>query len=676
MNLFELFVKIGVDDQASGKLKDLGGKLGNGLKTAAKIGTAAVGAAAAGITALTTAAVNNYAEYEQLVGGAELMFGKAFGTVQKNAQEAYRTVQMSQNEYLQQVNGFATGLKTALKGNEKAAADLAHKIIKAEADIVAATGNTKENVQNAFNGIMKSNFTMLDNLQIGITPTKEGFQEVINKVNDWNKANGKATKYQMGNLADMQSALVDYIEMQGLAGYASKEAANTISGSLASAKSAWTNLITGLADGNADIGGLIDNLVTTIVGDGTEANLGVIGNILPAIERALGGAVKLIEGAAPKIIEILPGLVEKILPSLISSATDMVGAFTDVLPSLLSTVIDAIISNGPMLIDAAVGLIDALITAFDDNYEMIIEGAGKIIEHLVSGLVSLLPKILETGLNVLVSLADGIAENIDTLIPTIVDVVLKIVDVLTQSDVLQNLLDAAFVIIDKLSTSIMEATPEVTDAIMLIIEEIVSVLLKPENLAKLVTTAINLIVAIASGLISAIPEIVAGIGEVIDSVVQEWKDTDWKKIGKDVLTGLWNGISDKVSWLKRKVSGVVDKIKGWFTGSSGFDTHSPSKWSAKVFRNVMDGGVVGLEDGLPDLMGGVDDVVGRVKDGMTIDGFGGGISYGHSSGFGGTSIGNITINIDGAKYSDEQSLATAVAEAIQNMTDRRAAVYA
>lgn len=160
MNLFELFIKIGVDDQASSKLSDLSSKLGNGLKTAAKIGTAAVGAAATGITALTTAAVKNYAEYEQLVGGAQLMFGNAYDTVAKNAQDAYKTVQMSQNEYLQQVNGFATGLKTALSGNEQAAADLAHRIVKAEADIIAATGNTAENVQNAFNGIMKSNFTI------------------------------------------------------------------------------------------------------------------------------------------------------------------------------------------------------------------------------------------------------------------------------------------------------------------------------------------------------------------------------------------------------------------------------------------------------------------------------------------------------------------------------------
>jgi hypothetical protein len=160
VNLFELFVKIGVDDQASNKLKDLGGKLGNGLKTAAKIGTAAVGVASAAIVGLTKQSIESYAEYEQLVGGAELMFGDAFDFVKQKSQEAYKTVQMSQNEYLTQVNGFATGLKTALGGNEQAAAQLADRIVTAEADIIAATGNAAENVQNAFNGIMKSNFTI------------------------------------------------------------------------------------------------------------------------------------------------------------------------------------------------------------------------------------------------------------------------------------------------------------------------------------------------------------------------------------------------------------------------------------------------------------------------------------------------------------------------------------
>lgn len=257
MNLFELFVKIGVDDQASGKISTITEKIGNGLAKASKIGVTAV-------ATLGTVAIKTFADFEQLVGGAELMFGDAFETVMNNAKNAYKTVQMSQNEYLTQVNGFATGLKTALGGNEQAAADLAHKIIQAEADVVAATGNSQEAVQNAFNGIMKSNFSMLDNLQIGITPTKEGFQEVIDKVNEWNKANGEATNYQMGNLADMQSALVDYIDMVGMSGYAQKEASGTILGSFASMKAAASDFVTSLIDENADVGDSWNNLKETI----------------------------------------------------------------------------------------------------------------------------------------------------------------------------------------------------------------------------------------------------------------------------------------------------------------------------------------------------------------------------------------------------------------------------
>lgn len=431
MNLFELFVKIGVDDQASGKLSDLSSKLGNGLKTAAKIGTAAVGAAATGITALTTSAVNNYAEYEQLVGGAELMFGKAYDTVAKNAQDAYKTVQMSQNEYLQQVNGFATGLKTALGGNEQAAADLAHKIIKAEADIVAATGNSAENVQNAFNGIMKSNFTMLDNLQIGITPTKEGFQEVIDKVNDWNKANGEATNYQMGNLADMQSALVDYIDMVGMSGYAQQEASKTISGSLASAKSAWSNLVTGIADDNADFETLIGNFVESV---GIAA-----GNILPRIEQSLIGVGDLITSLAPVAVNAISDLIEDVLPSVFKAGISLLTSVGDGIISnfdylvqtafdLILYLSDSLISGADGVIDGAVALVESLAMWIEEYSDVLIEKAVVLIMTIVRGLIENLPKIAVAALEIIRALALGIVDNIPEIVKQIPTVISSIVN--------------------------------------------------------------------------------------------------------------------------------------------------------------------------------------------------------------------------------------------------------
>ena len=286
-NVFELFATISLDtDEYERKLKDSENK----TSTFADVLKAnlASGAIIAGVKKLAgvvadvgKAAYTSYARYEQLASGAQLMFGDAYDFVAEKARNAYKSVQMSQNDYLQQVNGFATGLKTALGGNVQAAAELADKVITAEADVVAATGTTQEAVQNAFNGIMKSNYTMLDNLQLGIAPTKEGFQQLIDKVNEWNAENGEATSYTIDNLADCQAALVDYIEMQGLAGYAANEAAGTIEGSTASMKAAWQNLATGMADSSADMEGLTKDFVDSVFTAGK--------NIIPRVQQIVTG---------------------------------------------------------------------------------------------------------------------------------------------------------------------------------------------------------------------------------------------------------------------------------------------------------------------------------------------------------------------------------------------------
>ena len=188
MNLFELFVKIGVDDQASDKLSGLSSKLGNGLKTAAKIGTAAVGAAAAGITALTTAAVNNYAEYEQLVGGVQTLFGlqgqsleEYAATVGKttdealdewlkyttgerkilnNAEIAYKTAGLSMNEYMETVTSFSASLIQSLDGDTAKAADYADQAIRDMSDNANKMGTDMSMIQNAYQGFAKQNYTI------------------------------------------------------------------------------------------------------------------------------------------------------------------------------------------------------------------------------------------------------------------------------------------------------------------------------------------------------------------------------------------------------------------------------------------------------------------------------------------------------------------------------------
>ena len=160
MNLFELFVKIGVKDEASGNLEKISEKLGKGLKTAAKIGTAAVGAAAAGITALTTEAVKNYAEYEQLVGGVDTLFKKSSKKVQKYAADAYKSSGMSANEYMSTVTSFSASLLQSLGGDTDKAAEYANQALTDMSDNANKMGTDMSLIQNAYQGFAKQNYTI------------------------------------------------------------------------------------------------------------------------------------------------------------------------------------------------------------------------------------------------------------------------------------------------------------------------------------------------------------------------------------------------------------------------------------------------------------------------------------------------------------------------------------
>ena len=167
MNLFELFVKIGVDDQASDKISSLSSKLGGGLATAAKIGAAAVSAAGTAIVAIGKQAIEQYAEYEQLVGGVETLFKQSADTVMGYAENAYKTAGLSANEYMNTVTSFSASLLQSLGGDTEAAAKYADMAITDMSDNANKLGTDMSLIQNAYQGFAKGNMTMLDNLKLG-----------------------------------------------------------------------------------------------------------------------------------------------------------------------------------------------------------------------------------------------------------------------------------------------------------------------------------------------------------------------------------------------------------------------------------------------------------------------------------------------------------------------------
>ena len=369
--------------------KSAGNKFLGGIKGAMKVGAAAVGTASAavfaGVTKITKDAIGAFAEYEQLQGGAELMFGEGYDYIAEHAKNAYETVQMSQNDYLQQVNGFAVGLKTALGGNEEEAAKLADRIVTAEADIVSATGNSTEAVQNAFNGVMKGNYTMLDNLGLGITATKEGMQQVIDSVNEHNAAIGKATNYTMDNVADVQNALIDYVDMQGMAGYAAEEGAQTIQGSVAAMKGAWDNLLVGLADDSADIEQLVQNLMDTIFGKNGEG--GVLNNIIPVVEQVVN-----------TLVDNLPAMLDQLMPVIANLLTKIVSMIIEHLPDILACGVQIVVA-------LATGILQSVAKIAAPVFE-VVKGAAKAVKDKVSSMVA-------AGRELVTGIFKGIKEKTD-----------------------------------------------------------------------------------------------------------------------------------------------------------------------------------------------------------------------------------------------------------------------
>ena len=297
------------------KVKDTLQKVGEvALDVVKKVGqvTAAIGGTLAGIVA---AGVKSYAELEKAQKGSERLFGESFKIVEQNASTAYKSLGLSASQYYDQVNTYAVGLKNALGGDTKAAAELSNSILVAQADIVAATGASQEMVSSAFAAVMRGNYTMIDNLRLGIKGSKEGMQEVIKKVNEWRDSQGIATKLQMGNYADMQQALVEYVKMQGIAGTAEKQLASTIQGSVTQTKAALDNFLNGT--GNPEqLAEVFTNLATNI----SKAVM----DLAPSI---LNGVVSLIQTVLPQ----LSGLIFTMIPQLLDAITNMINQLFDMI---------------------------------------------------------------------------------------------------------------------------------------------------------------------------------------------------------------------------------------------------------------------------------------------------------------------------------------------------------
>ena len=438
MDLFSLVARLTLDksnydqglDDASSHAKSFGSKLASGLKTAAKVGAVALSAAATGIAAITKQSVDQYAAYEQLVGGVETLFKSSAGIVQQYAANAYKTAGLSANQYMETVTSFSASLIQSLGGNTEAAARLADQAITDMSDNANKMGTDMASIQNAYNGFAKQNYTMLDNLKLGYGGTKEEMQRLLT---DAQKLSGQ--KFDLSSYADIVQAIHIVQTEMGITGTTAKEAASTIQGSLGMLKSAWTNLITGLGNENARFDDLVNNVVESAVTAGN--------NIIPRVEQILTGIAVLIEKLVPVIASKFPELVPKLLPPLLNAGASLLNAAVKALPSLAEVVISALpgimrmliaslADMAPELIDLAMLLMVALANGLVAAVPEVTDKLPQIIDSIVNSLVRYSPALIDAGGRIVIALATGLIRGAPQIITSVFRLGGAILDGFTQ----------------------------------------------------------------------------------------------------------------------------------------------------------------------------------------------------------------------------------------------------
>ena len=652
----------GVGDEAGKADSKLGGLVSGGLKGA---GAALVGFSTAAVVAggaLVAGVVGQYAQYEQNIGGIETMFKDSAGKMQQYAADAYKTAGLSANEYMSQVTSFSASLLQGLGGDTAKAADVADMAMVDMSDNANTFGSNITDIQNAYQGFAKQNFTMLDNLKLGYGGTRE---EMARLVND-SGVMGDSFQATASNLDEVSfDKIIEAIHTvqteMGIAGTTAKEATETISGSVGMLKGAFDNLLIGLGSADADVAKLAGDVITSL-------EL-VINNVTPVIEN-IGANIATL---GPKLGEMMGSLVQAVasaIPALLNAGVALVGGLltgiTQALPSLITALVPGLIQLvqtlvelGPQLITAGVQAIVALASGIAQALPTLIPLLINGVLSMIGALVNALPMLLEAGLQIITGLMQGIMTALPQLIaylPTIINAIVQFIitgvpmlldaavqlfngiiqampTIITQVvAVLPTLIDAIInavlgaipLLIDagiKLITSLVQNLPAIITAIVGAIPKIITSLISAilNNIPMLINAGIKLITSLITALpqiigtiVGAIPQIIGGIvGAILGAVPQ------LARVGLQLIQGLWQGISNAAGWLMGKIGGFVNNVMGGI--KSFFGIKSPSRRMAKEVGVQLPAGVgVGVEQNEDAALEPIDDMNKKIMTEATL----------------------------------------------------------
>lgn len=524
-------------------------------------GLAVAGAAAAtAVTALVSKSVGAFADYEQLTGGVETLFGaggrsveeytqsvgksvsdiqgkydslmSAQNAVLENANKAYMTAGMSANEYMDTVTGFSASLISSLGGDTNKAADYANSALVDMSDNANKMGTDMESIKNAYQGFAKQNYTMLDNLKLGYGGTQEEMKRLLS---DAEKLTGQ--RYNISSFADITQAIHAIQTQMDITGTTAKEASTTISGSWGSLKAAFQNVLVGLTTGEDMFDQSLDALINTAVTFGQ--------NIIPAIKGALSGVGYLIEGLAPVIGETIPPLINDLAPTLANSAV-----------SLISSLVNGLTQNATQFSECLSNMIIVAVAGISTVVPQLLDAASKIVSNLMQGLTNSMPQIVNGAVTLIEGLVNGLVNNIPLLIMGAVQLVAS------------------------LANGLIANLPRIIDAGVNLITGIVSA--SYSMMPQIIQNGMQLVVNLAVGLVRAIPQLIAALPRITGAIVKGFKSVNWFDLGlqliksiwegiKSIGSEMWNGVKEKTSELwggvKNVVSEKLNNIK------SAYDAH-------------------------------------------------------------------------------------------------------
>lgn len=577
----------------SGAAKSALSSIGGAAVTAGKLAVAGLGAVTGAVAAVGGAALNAYADYEQLSGGVETLFGSSASTLKGYADEAYRTAGMSANQYMTQATSFAASLVQSVGGDTAKAAEYANMAMIDMSDNVNKMGSDMQSVQDAYQGFAKQNFTMLDNLKLGYGGTKEEMQRLIADANKLRAEQGKTADLTIDSYADIVEAIHTVQEEMGITGTTAKEASTTISGSIGMAKAAWTNFLTGLGRDDVDFSQLTNQLLESIgaVAKNVAPRVAIIGKSIiqafPSVLSGLGSVLAPIVSEALSTawniaVQALAGLGIK-LPTVDSSqfmaafqqVASFVGAAIDGIKGAVSTLASAFAPAFAAMQAALAPIIAQVSSALLPVLSVLGAALGNLaaaVLPVISAAIQAMAPVIATAIGAVVSFASTISTGLAPVINSIASLIQAVLPVIQQlftqwGASIQAVVSAAFTFVESVVTSAMNVINAVIGTVLALIKG---------DWEGVWNGVLNILQAVWDGMIATVQSCIQLVSSTIDSALSFIKgvwNSAWSALGS-FLDSAWDGFVSAVTGGNEQVmsilGGLPGKIIGLFAGAGSW----------------------------------------------------------------------------------------------------------